>query len=62
MWANSGIKEELFRSDWSNDEEFEIDESEEEMSDDNISKFPSEEEIQSDGNGSDGDESEEESL
>ena len=32
------------------------------MSDDNISKFPSEEEIQSDGNGSDGDESEEESL
>ena len=50
VWVNSGSKEELSGSDWSHDEEFAIDESEEEMSDD-ISEFSSEEEIQSDGTG-----------
>ena len=62
VWADFGSKKELSSSDWSNDKEFAIDESEEEMSDDDISEFSSEEEIQSDGNGSDGDENEEESL
>ena len=62
VWANSGSEEELSGSDWSDDEEFAIDESAEEMSDDDISEFSSEEEIQSDENGSDGDQSEEKSL
>ena len=39
VWANSGSEEELSGSDWSDDKEFAIDESEEEIYDDVISEF-----------------------